>query len=218
MNKILDILRFYLIDIDLFEFIWLNYFSRHVIRLDGSKIIPYKHVVFEFEKNSKIQICNGAVEIGCDRLRRSRMETLIRLRDNAKWESNGGCHISYGCTVEVLSSATLSTQYYTMNSNCVIVCSNAITIGNDVMVGRNVIIYDSNFHDIYDEFNIKKEKSKRVTIGNHVWLTTNAMVLKGADIGDNTIVGTGNIIKNNLDSNSMILADDTIIRISKWTR
>lgn len=82
MNKIKEYLRF-LRRIRIIKYFYLNYFCKEIIRVDNSKIIPYKNAVINIEIGARIYIANGDVEIGCNLLKGSREETRIRLRENA---------------------------------------------------------------------------------------------------------------------------------------
>jgi len=70
------------------------------------------------------------------------------------------------------------------------------------MVGRNNLIYDSDFHKIYTKEKNICEEQKNVTIGNHVWITSNVTILKGVNIGDNAIISPQSVIRNDVESNS----------------
>ena len=80
-----------------------------------------------------------------------------------------------------------------MNSNSTIVVNKKISIGNDVMIGRNVIIYDSDFHALND-----RSVSEEVVIGDHVWIAANAVALKGVHIGNGSVIAAGTIVKENV--------------------
>ena len=101
IKRMLGYIKF-LRTVDKFSFFYLNYFCKKVIRMDGSKIIPYKGAIVDLGSNTKIILARGDIEVGCDRLKKSKEETKIRLRSNAIWSSKGGCKISYNCTVEIL--------------------------------------------------------------------------------------------------------------------
>ena len=190
--------------IRVFHYIFFNYFCKNVVREDQSKVIPYKNAVLEFEPNSKLYLKGGDLEIGCDKLSGSKAETRVRLRNHAEWKSDGGSKISYGCTLEVLSDARLDSRYFTMNSDSVIIVGNHMDLGNDVMIARNVVIYDSDFHDLFDEEGRKLNSSTGVKIGDHVWIGTNSMILKGVKIATGSIIAAGTIVTT--DVNDKILA------------
>lgn len=58
----------------------------------------------------------------------------------------------------------METGYFTVNSGSSIVCAKSIKFGDDVMLGRNVIIYDSDFHQMLDENGAMKNFSKKVVM------------------------------------------------------
>lgn len=180
--------------VNVIQFFYLNYLCKNVERRDRSKVIPYKHSVIDIEKCSKLYLNNGDIEIGCDRLKKSREETKLHVREGAIWKSEGGCKISYGSTVDVFPEAVLETGYFTMNCNSVIVVSHRVFLGNDVMIGRNVVIYDSDFHQILNNRQEIVNLSKPVEIGNHVWLGVNVIILKGASIGDDCVIGAQAVV------------------------
>ena len=204
--------------VNIMEFFYLNYFCDKVVRTDRSKIIPYKNAVLDLECNSKIYIGGGDIEIGCDRMKHSKEETRVRLRDGAVWSSTNGCKVSYGSTLELLKGAIFDTGYFTMNSNSTLVAAHKICFGNDVMISRNVVIYDSDFHTIVDENGACVNKSKKVTVGDHVWLAANVTVLKGATIGAGSIVGANTIVHESIPENSIVrTTSEKKIRENKGT-
>ena len=71
-----------------------------------------------------------------------------------------------------------------MNSNSAVVVAERIVFGRDVMIGRNVVVYDSDHHQILNEAGEVTNRPEPVIIGDHVWLATNALVLKGVTIGE----------------------------------
>lgn len=86
------------------------------------------------------------------------------------------------------------------------------------MIGRNVTLYDSDFHRIEESKGNLKEKSEVVEIGNHVWIASNAMVLKGTSIGDNSIVSVMSLAKGELSSNIMYSNNKVIANYGNWFR
>lgn len=198
-------------EIKIIQYLYLNYFCKNIIRKGQGKIIPYKGAVIDFDKTSQIYLSDGDIVINANRLRGSKAETYLRMREAAVWNAEEGCELSYGSTIEVLKNARLDSGYFTMNSFATIVSGKHITIGKDVMIARNAIIFDSDFHEIR---NSKKsiECSDDVTIGNHVWLGVNAVILKGVSIGDNSIVAANALITENI-SESLMVGNEKNIKI-----
>ncbi len=92
------------------------------------------------------------------------------------------------------------------NNDCSINCCRDIKIGNDCLFGENVKIYDHNHRFSKRDVLIREQgfKTSDVVIGNNCWICSNVIILKGAKIGDNCVIGAGSIIKSNIDSNSIV--------------
>lgn len=82
-------------------------------------------------------------------------------------------------------------------SGTVIGCFCNIKIGKNVRCGANTLITDSDWH--LDD--IRAGKPCPVIIENNVWLGVNVMVLKGVTIGENTIIGAGSVVVQDIPPN-----------------
>lgn len=218
--RIINYIKF-LGKVNIRQFYYYNYFCKSVIRLDQSKLIPYKNAIIDIDLTAKIYLFKGDIEIGCDKLKKSKVETCLRLRENAIWNSVGGNKISYGTTLEILKDAVLNSKFFTMNSNCTMIVAKRIDFGQDVMIGRNVIIYDSDFHQLLDIEGRITNYALPVVIGDHVWLATNTLVTKGARIGSGSVVGANSIVNCKILDNQMYyVKNNPIIRndYGKWKR
>lgn len=182
------------------RYLYLNYFCKNVQRCGKGKIIPYKGAVINLEPDSRIVVGEENIQIGTNKLRGSKAETYIRLRTGAHWNANGGCLISYGATIEVLQNAVLETGYFSMNSFSVLIAAQKITIGQDVMIGRNVVIYDSDFHKINNDSSL----SKPVCIQDHVWIASNAMILKGTEVGAGAVIAANTLVTRDVSDRVMV--------------
>lgn len=82
-----------------------------------------------------------------------------------------------------------------------------ITIGNDCLFSRGLVIRNGDGHTIFDE----KTKGilnqpENVEIGNHVWIAESVKILKGSKIPDNCVVGAGAIVTKKFSEPNCILA------------
>ena len=81
-----------------------------------------------------------------------------------------------------------------------IVSHERIIIGNDVKIGINTVIYDTDFHSLDARFrnqypeSIEGVKNKPVTICDGVFIGGHSTILKGVTIGRNSIVGAGSVV------------------------
>jgi acetyltransferase-like isoleucine patch superfamily enzyme len=85
-------------------------------------------------------------------------------------------------------------------SSTIFSSSKLIKIGDHVMIGANVRIFDHDFHSLNyldrrpggrDHLN---EKSAEVIIEDDVFIGTNSIILKGVHIGQGSIIGAGSVV------------------------
>lgn len=87
-----------------------------------------------------------------------------------------------------------------INTGVIIAAKKRIFIGNETIIGDQVIIYDTDWHGI----DKKDIVSYPVEIGNHVWIGARAIILKGVKIGNNSIIGAGSVVTRNVDDNTIV--------------
>ncbi|MBQ8145590.1 MAG: sugar O-acetyltransferase [Clostridia bacterium] len=86
------------------------------------------------------------------------------------------------------------------NFNLTLVDDAPIYIGNDCMLGPNVVIATAG-HPIDPELRAKvTQYNKEVHIGNNVWLGAGVVVMPGVTIGDNSVIGAGSIVTRDIPS------------------
>lgn len=81
-----------------------------------------------------------------------------------------------------------------------LICHNRISIGNNVKIGINTVIYDTDFHSLdarmrnsYPE-RLDGVKSKPVIVHDGAFIGGHSTILKGVTIGKNSIVGAGSVV------------------------
>ncbi|HEV3414470.1 MAG TPA: acyltransferase [Puia sp.] len=72
-----------------------------------------------------------------------------------------------------------------------------ITIGSHVKCGANTLITDGDWHPE----DPRSGEPRPVVIGDNVWLGVGVVVLKGAKIGDNTIIGANSLVTGEIPAN-----------------
>jgi acetyltransferase-like isoleucine patch superfamily enzyme len=106
------------------------------------------------------------------------------------------------CTIATLrEGASVSIGHGCGISAASITSFKKITIGNNVLIGANVVITDSDWHGIPIEKRREEGESKAVSVGNNVWLGANSIILKGVTIGDNSVIGAGSVVTKNIPAN-----------------
>jgi acetyltransferase-like isoleucine patch superfamily enzyme len=94
-------------------------------------------------------------------------------------------------------------------SSTAIFCSNVITIGNNVRIGGNVVIYDTDFHSLNpdDRNNSKLDKSNTKTapvfLEDNCFIGAHSTILKGVIIGENSIIGACSVVTKSIPKNEI---------------
>lgn len=84
-------------------------------------------------------------------------------------------------------------------SNSYILDYATIYFGNHITIGPDVKLITSS-HSI-ENFNIVNAQS--IFIEDNVWLTMNIIVLPGVRIGENSVIGAGSVVANDIPPNSL---------------
>ena len=87
-----------------------------------------------------------------------------------------------------------------INFGCVILDCGQVKIGNEVLIGPNVGIYDANHALDAEERMDGALLPGKVTIGNRVWIGGGTIILPNVTIGDNTVIGAGSIVTHDIPS------------------
>lgn len=106
--------------------------------------------------------------------------------------------------IDVHRDAMFESKFFSANTGSVIVVGKHISLGHDVMMGRNIVIYDSDFHSIPGNDGNPVNFSKDVIIEDHVWLTNNVTVLKGVTIGKDSLISAMSLIRKNIPEKSLV--------------
>ncbi len=72
-----------------------------------------------------------------------------------------------------------------------------IVIGDDVVVGANSILVDTDFHPMKAEGRRHVAESGEtvpIRIGNDVFIGMNCLILKGVAVGDGAVIGAGSVV------------------------
>jgi len=123
--------------------------------------------------------------------------------------NNEGAEIKIGNKTPVAKAQIVSLEPYN------------IEIGEDCMLSYDIEIRNTDSHKIYDKSTNKRiNEGNSVKIGNHVWLGMRAVILKGVNIDDNSIVAGGSIVTKDVMSNTIVSGNPAkqIKENVYWTR
>ena len=117
--------------------------------------------------------------------RRDSRAAYLSVHDGGKLVLGEHVTIARGTAI-VINGARLSIgNNFFCNGDCFFTCDRDITIGNDNLYGWRVEMNTTDGHDIFEDGQ-RKERSKPITIGNHVWIGYRAILTKGCKICNNS--------------------------------
>lgn len=99
------------------------------------------------------------------------------------------------------------------NNGCSINSLQEVTIGDGTIFGENSHVYDHNhkFRSANDSIKSQGYAVAPVHIGNHVWVGTNVVILKGVTIGDNAVIGAGCIIEEDVPADTIVKCGSGVV-------
>ena len=93
------------------------------------------------------------------------------------------------------------------NFNLVLVDDAVIEIGDNVMIGPNVVLCTGT-HPVSPRLRAKEAQyNKPVKVGSGVWIGANTMVMPGVTIGENSIIGAGSVVTKDIPANSLAVGN-----------
>ena len=129
------------------------------------------------------------------------METRVLVENGGKLEINGNFQMYAGGFIRVVKNGHLVLNGGFINEGVEITCASKITIGKGCKIARNVVIRDYDAHTLeLQDYEISKE----ILIGEHVWIGTRAMILKGVKIGDGAVIAAGAIVTKDVPAGAIV--------------
>jgi acetyltransferase-like isoleucine patch superfamily enzyme len=170
------------------------------LSVKGDVYIGKNNFIYSQNKSQRLYIdIHGKLLIGSD----NRLETNMRVRFNG-----------------VLSIG----NYTNINTHSEIRCDEKVSIGDYNQISYNVVIWDTNTHNIYSAakrrdltetkgigFEFEKPKTKPIFIGHDCWIGRDVAILKGVTVQNKCIIGFRTLLTEiNLIENTTAVSDNSI--------
>lgn len=198
-RKVMSILKS-LLKCNVFMFIYYNFLCKGVIRKRFKYVFPYFGSRIQLDKGAKL-IINDNLIMNWPKHRYSNEQCYLKILGEGCFEVDGRCRFAANNTIEINYDAFLKVGRFDSNYGTTIICGNKIEIGNDVGFGRNVMIYDNNFHTTGLNKNVKL---KPLIIEDHVWLCTGVTIVKGLKIERGAVCSINSTVTRNVKSKNMV--------------
>lgn len=126
----------------------------------------------------------------------------IRIKDSTINSGHLGNALSQGgkTTIRTISANSEIDINGVGMSDVVIVARKKIVISEGTLIGEGCLITDSDHHYLGSNLEISRNdpkyiKSESIYIGKNVFIGARSIILKGAYIKDNTIIGAGSVVR-----------------------
>ena len=89
-------------------------------------------------------------------------------------------------------------------NGCHLSAKASLDIGNRVWIGPGTRVFDSDQHDLDSE---RLEKIEPVVIGDHCWVAADVTVLRGVEIGEQSVVGARALVTKSMPPHTLALGN-----------
>lgn len=163
----------------------IRFYKKSKVEINGSSIVINNG---NLNFNTPLQKKNGAHSY----LTMCKLSRLI-IQNQFTIHTGADIYIGEGAELELGGGYIMNSAY--------IRCLKRIKIGEGVAIAKDVIILDSDRHDIlYDGY----VQTKEISIGNHVWIGARVTILKGVKIGDGAIVAAGSVVSKDVPGKTLV--------------
>jgi acetyltransferase-like isoleucine patch superfamily enzyme len=92
-------------------------------------------------------------------------------------------------------------------------CMTRIEIGEDCILA-DIRIFDSDYHSIYRNRNTAGRRlpaTASILIGRNVWISAGCAILKGVQIGEDSVVGFGSVVTKSIPEGKIVAGNPAVI-------
>ena len=192
----------YFRNVNVFQTLIMNIRFKHS---KSAHLQVYHYSLLNAAKSSRLILGEKAyLDINQVNIKRTRVKPCtLWLGKNSCLESHGFTMYE-GASIVVLEGGRLTLGRSSYMNSSLIQCATSISIGDNCAIAVDVLIQDTDFHAILDKDGKEKVYSKPITIGNHVWICTKAIILKGVTIGDGAIIAAGAVVTKDVPAYSLV--------------
>lgn len=152
-------------------------------------------------------ICDGRIVIGNPDKNKAVVSAVpanFWFGENTLVRMGAGVNFGPGVNIIVKENGILQigdNSYFTSDMHLEVV--NKITVGKNCAISWGVTMIDDDHHEVIRNGNSGNQKNE-ISIGDHVWVGCNVVILKNTIIGNNCIVAAGSVVKGIFPDNTLI--------------
>jgi acetyltransferase-like isoleucine patch superfamily enzyme len=135
---------------------------------------------------------------------------------------NSNTALTFNCTFACGLTGIIEIGDNTMLNGVSVTSYNKVVIGKNCQIASSTLISDTDFHPVDPEVRMREcmgykidhslVNKKPVIIGNNVWIGWGSIILKGVNIGDNSIIAAGSVVLNDIPANVIAAGNPAIVK------
>lgn len=176
-------------------------FQKKVKKGNPSNIVAFKGTAVSVDPTASIELGAGKVVINASWCEMNPFHTLFSMKGGSQFIVHGSFSIYSNADISVNENAVLEIGSGFVNHGARIHCFNSIKIGNQVYIGDDVEIRDSDGHEIIGS---GKPTTMPIMIGDHVWIGAKVTIVKGVAIGDGVVVAAGAVVTKDVPAHTLV--------------
>lgn len=133
-----------------------------------------------------------------------------RIKSRTVWNVDGGivtfdgrCVLGHGSKIGCSGKLFFGSNFQ-ITAETLIICRKEIVFGENVLISWNCQIMDTDFHKIIENENIVNE-DRKIYIGNHIWIGSSSIILKGTSLPDNSVVAAGSVVTREFGESDILI-------------
>lgn len=127
-------------------------------------------------------------------------KTIIDLRSGSSLIFRGKASIGGGARLYTKGVLSIGDDFY-LSLNSTIIAHDYVSIGNNVTVGWDSLIMDTDFHKVYNLENMQPyTMTSPITIHDHCWICNSCQILKGSNIPEDSIIASMSLVNKTLST------------------
>jgi len=167
------------------------------------------HRVWLKRLSGKVELQN--VSFGNIRIGFNDVGIFDAIRSRTIWEVSG--HVRLGRNIKIGHGSKICVageleigDGFMITAESTIIANKKVTIGNQVLVSWDVLVMDTDYHDIWDKEGCLLNEDEAILIADRVWVGCRSTILKGVTILEGNVIGACSTVTKSYKVNNSIIA------------
>lgn len=201
-------MKIILIILGLPKTIWFNLRSlplRYALRLP-ILLSPLTRIVSSHGRvEIKSTIKTGMISFGLSGFGLAVQHACV-IQNNGKIVFNGKTWFGGGTKISCNAGGCICFGEHTViTGNCILVSNQSIVFGADCLIAWNTQFMDNDLHHLITEEE-KESIDQSIIVGDHVWICSNVVVNKGAQIPTGSVIGSNTLVSKEFNNENCLIA------------